>query len=78
MSIEEQVKQVIAKQLNIKDLSTITPEASFTEDLAADSLDKVELLMAFEEEFDFQITDEEAEKITTVQSAIDIIKANAK
>lgn len=73
MTIENQIIDVIADQLNIEDKSRITPDASFTEDLGADSLDTVELVMAFEEEFDIQIADEDAEKITTVQSAIDYI-----
>ncbi|MFC6276141.1 acyl carrier protein [Psittacicella hinzii] len=78
MTIESQIKKVIADQLNITDLDRITPEASFTEDLGADSLDTVELVIALEEEFDISIPDEEAEKITTVQSAIDYITAHAK
>ncbi|RIY33894.1 acyl carrier protein [Psittacicella gerlachiana] len=77
MTIESQIKKVIAAQLNITDLDRITPEASFTEDLGADSLDTVELVMAFEEEFGITIPDEDAEKITTVQSAIDYITAHA-
>ncbi|RIY31415.1 acyl carrier protein [Psittacicella melopsittaci] len=78
MTIESQIKKVIAEQLNISDLDRITPEASFTEDLGADSLDTVELVMAFEEEFNISIPDEDAEKITTVQSAIDYITAHSK
>lgn len=78
MSIEQQIKEVIAEQLGIKDLDRITPEASFTEDLGADSLDTVELVMAFEEQFGISIPDEESSKITTVQSAIECIKAHLK
>ena len=77
MSIEERVKKIIVDQLGA-DAAQVKPEASFIEDLGADSLDTVELVMAFEEEFDIEIPDEEAEKITTVQSAIDYVtKANA-
>lgn len=70
MSIEERVKKIIVEQLGVKE-EDVKPEASFVEDLGADSLDTVELVMALEEEFDIEIPDEEAEKITTVQSAID-------
>lgn len=74
--IEEKVKEVIAKQLGIG-LETIVPEANFVKNLGADSLDLVELLMAFGEEFNMDIPDEDAEKITTVQEAVDYIrKAN--
>ena len=77
MSIEERVKKIIIDQLGA-DAAQVKPEASFIEDLGADSLDTVELVMALEEEFDIEIPDEEAEKITTVQSAIDYVtKANA-
>ncbi len=77
MSIEERVKKIIVEQLGVKE-EDVKPEASFVEDLGADSLDTVELVMALEEEFDIEIPDEEAEKITTVQSAIDYVtKANA-
>ena len=69
MSIEERVKKIIVEQLGVKE-EEVKPEASFIEDLGADSLDTVELVMALEEEFDIEIPDEEAEKITTVQSAI--------
>ena len=71
MSIEERVKKIIVEQLGVKE-EDVKPEASFVEDLGADSLDTVELVMALEEEFDIEIPDEEAEKITTVQSAIDL------
>ena len=72
MSIEERVKKIIVDQLGA-DAAQVKPEASFIEDLGADSLDTVELVMALEEEFDIEIPDEEAEKITTVQSAIDYV-----
>ena len=75
MSIEERVKKIIVEQLGVKE-EDVKPEASFVEDLGADSLDTVELVMALEEEFDIEIPDEEAEKITTVQSAIDYIQNN--
>ena len=75
MSIEERVKRIIVEQLGVKE-EDVKPEASFVEDLGADSLDTVELVMALEEEFDIEIPDEEAEKITTVQSAIDYVQNN--
>ena len=75
MSIEERVKKIIVEQLGVKE-EDVKPEASFVEDLGADSLDTVELVMALEEEFDIEIPDEEAEKITTVQSAIDYLQNN--
>ena len=75
MSIEERVKKIIVDQLGA-DSAQVKPEASFIEDLGADSLDTVELVMALEEEFDIEIPDEEAEKITTVQSAIDYVQNN--
>ena len=75
MSIEERVKKIIVEQLCVKE-EDVKPEASFVEDLGADSLDTVELVMALEEEFDIEIPDEEAEKITTVQSAIDYVQNN--
>ena len=75
MSIEERVKKIIVEQLGVKE-EDVKSEASFVEDLGADSLDTVELVMALEEEFDIEIPDEEAEKITTVQSAIDYVKNN--
>lgn len=71
-SIEEQVKNIVADQLGVK-VDEVKNEASFVDDLGADSLDTVELVMALEEEFDTEIPDEEAEKITTVQQAIDYI-----
>ena len=76
-SIEEQVKGIVAEQLGVKE-EEVTNDASFVEDLGADSLDTVELVMALEEEFETEIPDEEAEKITTVQEAIDYITARMK
>ncbi len=75
-SIAERVKQIVAEQLGV-DEDQVTDEASFMEDLGADSLDTVELVMALEEEFDIEISDEDAEKIQTVQHAVDYINANA-
>ncbi|ENV36266.1 acyl carrier protein [Acinetobacter venetianus] len=75
MSIEIRVKQIIVEQLGV-DEEEVVSNASFLDDLGADSLDIVELIMAFEEEFGFEIPDEDAEKITTVQSAINYIVAN--
>ena len=74
-NIEEQVKGIVAEQLGVKE-EEVTNEASFVDDLGADSLDTVELVMALEEEFDAEIPDEEAEKIATVQDAINYITAN--
>lgn len=74
-SIEERVKKIVSEQLGVKE-DEVKTEASFVEDLGADSLDTVELVMALEEEFETEIPDEEAEKITTVQLAIDYINAN--
>lgn len=71
--IEEKVKEIISKQLGVN-ASDVTPEASFVEDLGADSLDTVELVMAFEETFNIEIPDEDAEKITKVKDAIEYIK----
>jgi len=76
-SVEERVKQIIVEQLGV-DAGEVTPSASFVDDLGADSLDTVELVMALEEEFETEIPDEEAEKITTVQQAIDYVNAHAK
>ena len=73
MSVEEKVKEIIVDQLGVDD-KQVSTGASFIEDLGADSLDTVELVMALEEEFDIEIPDEEAEKITKVQDAIDYIK----
>lgn len=74
MPIEDKVREIIAKQLQV-DISQVTSEASFVNDLGADSLDTVELVMAFEEEFDIEIPDEQAEKIRTVQDAINYMKS---
>lgn len=74
-TIEERVKNVVVEQLSVK-LEQVTLEASFVDDLGADSLDTVELVMALEEEFDCEVPDEEAEKITTVQEAIDYINSS--
>lgn len=73
--IEEKVKSIIAEQLGVS-LSLVTNEKSFMEDLGADSLDTVELIIAFEDAFNFEIQDEEAEGLTTVQATIDYIKAH--
>jgi acyl carrier protein len=73
----EKVKQIIAEQLGV-DENEITPSSSFVEDLGADSLDTVELVMALEENFSIEIPDEDAEKIRTVQDAIDYIDKHAK
>jgi acyl carrier protein len=75
-NVEEQVKKIVAEQLGVKE--DIANDASFVDDLGADSLDTVELVMALEEEFECEIPDEEAEKITTVQLAIDYIEKNIK
>ncbi len=72
--IEKQVKGIVAEQLGVKE-EEVTNEASFVDDLGADSLDTVELVMALEEEFDTEIPDEQAEKITTVQQAIDFVNS---
>ena len=77
MAVEEKVKQIIVEQLQV-DEAEVTPTASFQEDLGAGSLDVVELVMQFEEAFDLEIPDEEAEKIKTVQDAVDYIKKNGK
>lgn len=74
-NIEERVKKIIVEQLGVKE-DEVKSEASFVDDLGADSLDTVELVMALEEEFDTEIPDEEAEMITTVQAAVDYINAN--
>jgi acyl carrier protein len=75
MSLEDKVKKVIAEKLSV-DLEEVVPEASFVDDLGADSLDLVELIMSMEEEFDIEISDEDAEKLATVKDAIDFINAN--
>ena len=76
-SIEERVKQIIVEQLGV-DEAEVTASASFVDDLGADSLDTVELVMAFEEAFDIEIPDEDAEKIRTVADAVDYIQKHAK
>jgi len=75
-SINERIKQIVAEQLGV-DEEQVTNEASFMDDLGADSLDTVELVMALEEEFDIEISDEDAEKIQNVQDAIDYIGESA-
>ncbi len=74
-NIEERVKKIIVEQLSVKE-EQVTNDASFVDDLGADSLDTVELVMALEEEFECEIPDEDAEKITTVQQAIDYVTAH--
>jgi len=74
-NIEERVKKIVAEQLGVKE--QIANDASFVDDLGADSLDTVELVMALEEEFECEIPDDEAEKITTVQEAINYVEKNA-
>lgn len=76
MSIEVKVHEIIVQQLGV-DAEKVTAEASFVDDLGADSLDVVELVMAFEEEFDVEIPDEAAEKIGTVKDAVEFLKNNA-
>ena len=73
MAVEERVKKIIVEQLGVEE-DDVVPEAKFVEDLGADSLDTVELVMALEEEFDIEIPDEDAEKIQTVAAAIEFIK----
>ncbi|HEU5361290.1 MAG TPA: acyl carrier protein [Candidatus Deferrimicrobiaceae bacterium] len=77
MSVEKKVKEIVAEQLG-RDVNEVTNEASFIDDLGADSLDIVELVMAMEDEFGIEIPDEEAEKIKTVKDVIEYIKANTK
>jgi acyl carrier protein len=76
-SVEERVKSIIVEQLGV-DEGEVTPTASFVDDLGADSLDTVELVMAFEEAFEVEIPDEDAEKIRTVKDAVDYINSHAK
>ena len=73
MALEDKVKEIITEQLGVN-AEQVTPEASFIEDLGADSLDTVELVMAFEEEFSAEIPDEDAEKLTTVGAVIEYLK----
>ena len=74
-SVEERVKQIVVEQLGVSE-DEVSGDSSFVDDLGADSLDTVELVMALEEEFECEIPDEEAEKITSVQQAIDYINSN--
>jgi acyl carrier protein len=74
-SVEQRVKKIVAEQLGVNEVD-VKHESTFVDDLGADSLDTVELVMALEEEFECEIPDEEAEKITSVQQAIDYIKAH--
>ena len=76
-NLEQRVKKIVAEQLGVNE-SEIKNESSFVDDLGADSLDTVELVMALEEEFECEIPDEEAEKITSVQQAIDYVSAHLK
>ena len=74
-NIEERVKKIVCEQLGVKE-EDVKPSSSFVDDLGADSLDTVELVMALEEEFETEVPDEDAEKLTSVQEAIDYIIAN--
>ncbi|MBU3693284.1 MAG: acyl carrier protein [Rhodocyclaceae bacterium] len=76
-NIEQRVKKIVAEQLGVSE-AEVKNESSFVDDLGADSLDTVELVMALEEEFECEIPDEDAEKITTVQQAVDYVSANLK
>jgi acyl carrier protein len=75
MSVQDKVKSIIVEQLGV-DADEVNPDASFVEDLGADSLDTVELIMAFEEEFGIEISDEDAEKIKRVKDAVEYIEKN--
>lgn len=75
MSVEDKVKKIIAEKLSV-DLVEIVPEASFVDDLGADSLDLVELIMSMEEEFDIEISDDDAEKLVTVKDVWDYVAKN--
>ncbi len=76
MAVEERIKKIIAEQLGVEE-DDVVPDAKFVEDLGADSLDTVELVMALEEEFEIEIPDEDAEKIQTVSAAVEFIKDKA-
>ena len=76
MAVEERVKKIIAEQLGVEE-DDVVSDAKFVEDLGADSLDTVELVMALEEEFEIEIPDEDAEKIQTVAAAVDFVKEKA-
>jgi acyl carrier protein len=76
MSIQDKVKKIIAEKLSVE-IEELVPEASFVDDLGADSLDLVELIMSMEEEFDIEISDEEAEKLATVKDVFDYIDARS-
>lgn len=75
MSVEDKIKKIIAEKLSV-DIEEVVPEASFVDDLGADSLDLVELIMSMEEEFDIDISDEDAEKLVTVKDAIEYINSH--
>ena len=75
MSVEDKIKKIIAEKLSV-DLGEVVPDASFVDDLGADSLDLVELIMSMEEEFDIEISDEKAEEMVTVKDAINYVVAN--
>ena len=77
MAVEDKIKTIVAEQLGVSE-DEVTPEASFTDDLGADSLDIVELVMAIEEEYGIEISDDDAEKIQTIQDAISYIEERTK
>lgn len=76
MSVEDKIRKIIAEKLSV-DLEEVKPQASFVDDLGADSLDLVELIMSMEEEFEIDISDEDAEKLVTVQDAIEFVNAHS-
>ena len=76
-SVEDRIKKIVVEQLGVKE-EDVVPTASFVDDLGADSLDTIELVMAFEEEFDIEIPDEQAEQMTTVQQVVDKINEHVK